>query len=92
MIDVAVAIRVLMELSVLLIGGIIAFLVAWQLRQDKKIEEMRTLLIEIQETAKAIKGLAEHNIPDAWKESDKAKDMLIENLTKLCIDVCAKNR
>jgi hypothetical protein len=40
---------------------------------------------------KFIKGLAEHNFPDAWKEADKSKDLLIENLTRLCTDICIKN-
>jgi hypothetical protein len=91
MITSAVVIRILLELSVLLVGGIVAFIIAWELRQDRKIDKLELEQREVRELIKFVKEMSEHNFPDAWKEADKSKDLLIENLTRLCTDICAKN-
>jgi hypothetical protein len=96
--DPAVVIRLLLNISGWLLGlctillvGIVGFFVAWQRRQDSTIAQLRDELTEYREAAAYIKRLGDHNIPDAWKEADRSKDLLIEKLTSLCLGFCGKS-
>lgn len=91
MITSDVVIRILLELSIVFVGGLVAFLIGWLIRHDREIAKLREDNAKFKEEADHLRFIADRNIPDAWKESDKAKDTLIASLTKLCTDVCAKN-
>lgn len=86
--DTMFIIRILAELVVVLIAGILAYMAAWQLRQDSSIRELREETKTLSKSVHYVEHLAEHNIPDAWENADKARDTLIENLTRLCLRTC----
>lgn len=77
-------------LGILLLGSMIGFFVAWQRRQDSRISDIGSQLTEYKEAAAYLMRIGEKNIPDAWKEADKSKDLLIEKLTTLCLRFCEK--
>lgn len=85
--DTAFLVRILIEVSVVLIGGLMAYIAAWQLRQDKSIGEIRSDLVEIKACVQDHDRIMTRNIPDAWESADKARDMTIESLTRLCLHV-----
>lgn len=96
--DPEVVIRLLLNISgwllglcMLLLVGIVGFFVAWQRRQDTKLSALEKELTEYKEAAAYIRQLGDHNIPDAWKEADRSKDLLIEKLTALCLGFCGKS-
>jgi len=81
----------LLGLCMLLIVGIVGFFVAWNRRQDAAIARVNKVVTEYREAATYLRRLGEHNIPDAWKEADKAKDLLVQTLTKMVMGFCSKN-
>jgi len=85
--DISFLIRILIELSVVLIGGLMAYIAAWQLRQDKSIKDIHDDLVEMKACVQDHDRIITRNIPDAWESADKARDMTIESLTRLCLHV-----
>lgn len=79
--------RVLIEISVVLVGGLLAYIATWQLRQDQSIREIREDLIKLKEVIQDHDRIITRNIPDAWTSADKARDALTESLTRLCLHV-----
>lgn len=84
--------RILCELVVLFAAGILGFFVAWQLRQDRELLKIRKEITEYAKTADYLKRTVEHNVPDAWKEADKSKDLLVKTLTELVVRTCGEKK
>jgi hypothetical protein len=81
----------LSALCILLLGGTCGFFIAWQRRQDAALGKQQKELTSYRETAEYLKRIGEHNIPDAWKEADKSKDLLITTLTTMIMGFCGQN-
>ena len=83
-------VRILIEVTVVLVGGLVAYVAAWQLRQDQSIKRLREDLVKLNECVRDHERIMTRNIPDAWESADKARDMTIQSLTNLCLHVLGR--
>jgi len=90
--DMDLVLRILIESVIVLLGGMVAYVATWQLRQDESIrkirEEVKVLNDTVQHIEHYVNHIVERNIPDAWESADQARNTLIENLTRLCLRTC----
>lgn len=67
---------------VFMVTGIIGFIIAWQLRQDKKQESNSLAIAELVKTTQANQHLIEKNIPELYQKWDAIITGCVEPVVK----------